>query len=69
VEETLGVKLTTREGWLRAEASRRQWKRWGGMFRQLDEARRAGLNLRRYEFNYALRAVQEPDAPGSMRWW
>jgi phosphate starvation-inducible PhoH-like protein len=64
VEETLGVKLTTREGWLRAEGEPEAVEKVGRMFRQLDEARRAGLNLRRYEFNYALRAVQEPDAPG-----
>lgn len=64
VESTLGVKLTTREGWLRAEGEQEGVQRVGQMFRQLDEARRGGLNIRRYEFNYALRAVQDPEAPG-----
>jgi phosphate starvation-inducible protein PhoH and related proteins len=63
VEETLDVKLTTREGWLRAEGEKENVERVGRMFRQLDEARKGGLNIRRYEFNYALRAVQDPEAP------
>jgi phosphate starvation-inducible PhoH-like protein len=64
VEQTFAVKLTTREGWLRAEGEPEGVARVGRMFRQLDEARRGGMSLRKYEFNYALRAVQEPDAPG-----
>src|SRR4051812_28123684 len=64
VEESLGVKLTTREGWLRAEGEPEAVERVGKMFRQLDDARRGGLNIRRYEFNYALRSVQEPGSPG-----
>jgi len=64
VEQAFGVKLTSREGWLRAEGDPEGVARVGRMFRQLDEARRGGMNLRKYEFNYALRAVQEPDAPG-----
>ena len=64
VEEGLGVKLTTREGWLRAEGEEAAVEKVGQMFRQLDEARKNGMTLRRYEFNYALRAVQDPEAPG-----
>ncbi len=64
VEEGLGVKLTTREGWLRAEGEEDAVEKVGRMFRQLDDARKNGMALRRYEFNYALRAVQDPEAPG-----
>jgi len=64
VEEALGVKLTTREGWLRVEGEAEGVEKVGKMFRQLEEARRGGMNIRKYEFSYALRAVQEPDAPG-----
>jgi phosphate starvation-inducible PhoH-like protein len=64
VEEALDVKLTTREGWLRAEGESEAVEKVGRVFRQLDDARRGGMALRRYEFNYALRAVQDPEAPG-----
>jgi phosphate starvation-inducible PhoH-like protein len=64
VEHALGVKVTTREGWLRVEGEPEGVAKTAAMFRQLADARRGGLNIRKYEFNYALRAVQEPDAPG-----
>ena len=64
VEEALGVKITTREGWLRVEGSAAAIETTGRMFRQLDDARRGGLIIRRYEFNYALRAVQDPNGVG-----
>ena len=64
VEQTLDVKITTREGWLRVEGSADDVAATGKMFRQLDDARRAGLTLRRYEFNYALRGARDPDAVG-----
>ncbi len=64
VENALGVKLTTREGWLRAEGEPQGVERVGKMFRQLEDARKGGLNIRRYEFNYALRSVQEENSTG-----
>ena len=64
VEEALGVKITTREGWLRVEGANAAVETAGRMFRQLEDARRGGLSIRRYEFNYALRAVQDPNAVG-----
>ena len=64
IEDALGVKITTREGWLRVEGSGEDVAATGKMFRQLDDARKAGLSIRRYEFNYALRGVRDPDAVG-----
>ena len=64
VEEVLGVKITTREGWLRVEGGAAAVETTGRMFQQLDDARRGGLTIRRYEFNYALRAVQDTNAVG-----
>jgi len=64
IEEALGVKITTREGWLRVEGETAAVETTGRMFRQLEDARRGGLNIRRYEFNYALRSVQDPDSVG-----
>ncbi len=64
VEDALGVKMTTREGWLRAEGEAVSVEKVGRMFRQLDDARRSGLAIRKYEFSYALRNMQEPEMPG-----
>ncbi len=64
VERELDVKLTTREGWLRVEGESAGVAAAGRMFRQLDDARRGGLNIRRYEFNYALRGASDPEAVG-----
>jgi phosphate starvation-inducible PhoH-like protein len=64
VEATLGVKITTREGWLRVEGGADDVAAVGRMFRQLDDAMRAGLTIRRYEFNYALRGARDPQAVG-----
>ena len=64
VEDALGVKITTREGWLRVEGEGADVAAAGRMFRQLDDARRAGLSIRRYEFNYALHGARDPQAVG-----
>ena len=64
VEQALGVKITTREGWLRVEGGTDAVETTGRMFRHLEDARRGGLNIRRYEFNYALRSVQDVNAVG-----
>ena len=61
VEQTLGVKITTREGWLRVEGEPAAVETAGTLFRQLEDARRGGLTIRRYEFNYALRNVGDPN--------
>jgi phosphate starvation-inducible PhoH-like protein len=64
VEQALDVKITTREGWLRVEGENADVAAAGRMFRQLDDARRGGLNIRRYEFNYALRGARDPESVG-----
>ncbi len=64
VEEALGVKITTREGWLRVEGEQAGVTATGRMFRQLADAQRAGLAIRRYEFGYALRSAGDPKAVG-----
>src|SRR5689334_16351803 len=56
-EESLGVKLTTREGWLRAEGEAEGIEKVRLLFGQLDRARAAGVTIRKPEFTYALRAV------------
>ena len=63
IERTLGVKLTTREGWLRVEGEAPAIALVGEIFRQLEGARKSGLTIRKFEFNYAVRSVQDADAP------
>jgi phosphate starvation-inducible PhoH-like protein len=64
VEQALGVKITTRDGWLRVEGAEADVAATGRMFRQLADAQRAGLAIRRYEFGYALRSTRDPGAVG-----
>jgi phosphate starvation-inducible PhoH-like protein len=63
-EDTLGVKLTTREGWLRADGEGEGIQRVQALFGQLDRARNAGLAIRKPEFLYALKSVSQNDRAG-----
>jgi len=59
LEESLGVKVTTREGWVKLEGELAQIERAQRVFDQLEEARRKGVNIHKHEFNYALDSVAE----------
>lgn len=60
LETALGVKVTTRDGWLRVEGPAEGVSRARKVFDQLDDARRRGVTIKRHEFQYALRSsVQE----------
>ncbi len=65
LEEALGVKVTTREGWIRVDGPAAEVDRARRVFEQLDAARQQGVQIRKFEFNYALRSVCDPD--GSAR--
>jgi phosphate starvation-inducible PhoH-like protein len=60
LEETLGVRVTTREGWVRLEGEPERVERAKRVFEQLDAARQSGTTIRKHEFFYALRSVSEP---------
>lgn len=64
VEDAFGVKLTTREGWIRVEGETEQIDKVRRVFDQLDKARQNGVSIRRHEFNYALRSVADEDQAG-----
>lgn len=66
LEEKLGVKVTTREGWLRVEGEPDRIDQARRVFEQLDRARQSGLSIRKHEFFYALRAVTEPQEESSL---
>jgi phosphate starvation-inducible PhoH-like protein len=64
LEPALGVRLTTREGWLRVEGDAGQIQKVRKLFQQLDAARQNGMPIRRQEFQYAVRVLEEPDSAG-----
>ena len=63
-EDALSVKLTTREGWIRAEGEPEAIDRVRRLFGQLDRARALGLTIRKAEFNYALKTVLQEGIVG-----
>src|SRR5438105_12195294 len=66
MEDSLGVKVTTREGWVKLEGEPEQLERAQRVFDQLEEARQKGVNIQKHEFSYALNSVSEerPDDLG-----
>jgi phosphate starvation-inducible PhoH-like protein len=61
LEEALKVRVTTREGWLKIEGPSKAVAEARSVFEQLDRARQQGVPIRRFEFNYALKSVTEPN--------
>src|SRR5678816_417819 len=59
LEDTLGVKVTTREGWVRLEGEPGGIDKAQHVFDQLDKARQKGVDIQKHEFNYALNSVTE----------
>src|SRR6266699_6029845 len=59
LEDSLGVKVTTREGWVKLEGDRNRVDKAQQVFDQLEKARQHGVDIQRHEFNYALKAVTE----------
>src|SRR4051812_2985178 len=59
MEDSLGVKVTTREGWVKLEGEPAQLERAQRVFDQLEEARQKGVNIQKHEFSYALDSVNE----------
>src|SRR3982751_3039227 len=62
LEDSLGVKVTTREGWVKLEGEPEQVERAERVFQQLEEARQKGVNIQKHEFSYALDSVNEERA-------
>ncbi len=64
LEDALGVRVTTREGWIRVEGEPARVEQARQVFLQLDAARQAGTAIRKHEFQYTLRSVLEPKGAG-----
>jgi phosphate starvation-inducible protein PhoH and related proteins len=59
LEDSLGVKVTTREGWVKLEGEPEGIAKAQRVFDQLEEARQKGVDIHKHEFNYALNSVTE----------
>src|SRR5438128_8370853 len=59
LEESLGVKVTTREGWVKLEGEPDKIDKAQQVFDQLEKARQKGVPIQKHEFNYALNSVSE----------
>jgi phosphate starvation-inducible protein PhoH and related proteins len=59
LEDALGVRVTTREGWVKLEGEPEQLDRAQRVFEQLEQTRQKGVDIHKHEFNYALNAVTE----------
>jgi len=62
LEDSLGVRVTTREGWVKMEGEPEKLDRAQRVFDQLEEARKRGVDIQKHEFNYALDSVSEERA-------
>src|SRR4028118_1805702 len=62
LEDSLGVRVTTREGWVKLEGEPEQLDRAQRVFEQLEQARQKGVDIHKHEFSYALNSVTESRA-------
>src|SRR5258705_9230775 len=59
LEDSLGVKVTISEGWMKLEGDRSRVDKAQQVFQQLEQARQRGVDIQKHEFNYTLKAVTE----------
>src|SRR5205085_8388202 len=59
MEDSLGVKVTTREGWVKLEGEPDKIEKAQRVFNQLEEAQKNGVPIQKHEFQYALDSVSE----------
>src|SRR5881392_2976383 len=60
MEDSLGVKVTTREGWVKLEGEPEKIDKAQRVFDHLEEAQKKGVPIQKHEFQYALNSVNEP---------
>src|SRR5713101_8222193 len=59
MDDSLGVKVTTREGWVKLEGEPEKIDKAQRVFDQLEEAQKKGVPIQKHEFQYALNSVSE----------
>jgi len=58
MEQTLDVRIASREGWIRIEGEKGKIERAAQVFTRLDEVRRSGAPIAHQEFRYALQSAE-----------
>src|SRR3982751_2607699 len=53
LEDSLGVKVTTREGWVKLEGEPQRLDPAQRVFEQLEQARQKGVDIHKHKFSYA----------------
>jgi len=61
LRDQLGVKVTTRDSWVRLEGDEDAIERAQSVFGSLEAVRRKGLEINEQAFHYALRCAQTPE--------
>lgn len=61
VEEKFGVKVTTRDGWLKIDGLKEAVEKARDVFQQLHLAKEKGLHIRKHEFKFALESDTRKD--------
>src|SRR6202047_4393515 len=59
MEDSLGVKVTTREGWVKLEGEPAQIEQAQRVFDELERTRQKGVDIHKHEFSYALNSVAQ----------
>src|SRR5437870_10035630 len=59
LEDSLGIKVTTREGWVKLEGEPDKIDKAERVFAQLEQARQKGVPIHKHEFQYALNSVND----------
>src|SRR5205809_6885274 len=59
LEDSLGVKVTTREGWVKLDGDANRADKAQHVLEQLEKVRQQGVDIQKHEFNYTLKAVTE----------
>src|ERR1700738_2754658 len=59
MEDSLGVKVTTREGWVKIEGDPEKIDQAQRVFDELERTRQKGVDIHKHEFSYALNSVAQ----------
>src|SRR5438067_12559418 len=59
LEDSLGVKVTTRVGWVKLEEEPEKSDKVQRVFNKLQEAQKNGVPIQKHEYQYALNSVSE----------
>lgn len=63
LEQETGVRITTREGWIRLQGEENSVAKGKRVFEQLEKARRRGTDINEHFFRFAMESAAPPAAP------